>query len=141
MLEVRFLGPIQTSPKALYSGYRISFPWVKRPGSGAGHPSHSRADADSVYGRTSNPIGASFACNGTASTAFLVYGIVFTRFLILYYRHAVWVVYIDHKFVISEVQIRVPDGIAPGTTRVLRTFDYGVYLGNFILRFLKTKIY
>jgi hypothetical protein len=49
LLEVRFLGFIQTNTKALYSGYRISFPWVKRPGSDAGYPpSHSSADADSV---------------------------------------------------------------------------------------------
>jgi len=33
----------------------------------------------------------------------------------------------------SSVSLMV---IEPGITRVLRTFDYGMYLGNFILRFV-----
>jgi len=41
---VRFSAPVQSGPGAhpasLYSGYRVSFPGVKRSGRGVDHPPH-----------------------------------------------------------------------------------------------------
>jgi hypothetical protein len=37
----RFSAPIQTGPGAHPASYRVSFPWIKRPGRGVAHPPHS----------------------------------------------------------------------------------------------------
>ena len=44
------LDPPWGPPSLLYSGYRISFPWVKRSGLGADHPASSCAEVDIITG-------------------------------------------------------------------------------------------
>ena len=54
-VSARFSAPVQTCPGANSSSYTmgtVSFPRVKRPGSGADHPPHLRADVMKWQGYT-----------------------------------------------------------------------------------------